>query len=79
MEPDLTPQQEADAQRLFEALQRPFLEEARRLARLLAAKLDSQLLGPTEFQVRDRVHHLGAQALQTALNERKKGATRAPA
>jgi hypothetical protein len=79
MEPDLTPQQEAEAQRLFEALQQPFLEEARRLARLLAAKDDSQLLGPTEFQVRDRVHHLGAQALQTALNERKKGGTRAPA
>jgi hypothetical protein len=79
MEPDLTPQQEAEAQRLFEALQQPFLEEARRLARLLAAKPDSQLLGPTEFQVRDRVHYLGARALQTALNERKKGATRAPA
>ncbi len=79
MEPDLTPQQEAEAQRLFEALQRPFLEEARHLARLLAAKPDAQLLGPTEFQVRDRVHHLGARALETALNERKKGGTRAPA
>jgi hypothetical protein len=79
MEPDLPPQQEAEAQRLFEALQQPFLDEARRLARLLATKADAQLLGPTEFQVREAVHRLGAQALQTALDERKKGGTRAPA
>ena len=76
---DLTPEQEAEAQRLFEALQQPFLDEARRLARLLATKADEQLLGPTEFQVREAVHRLGAQALQTALDERKKGGTRAPA
>jgi hypothetical protein len=79
MDPDLTPQQEAEAQRLFEVLQRPFLEEARRLARLLAAKPDSQLLGPTEFAVRDAVHRLGAQALEAALEERKKGGIRARA
>jgi hypothetical protein len=79
MDQDLTRDQEAEAQRLFEALQQPFLDEARRLARLLAAQPDSQLLGPTEFQVRDRVHRLGAQALQAALDERKKRATRAPA
>jgi hypothetical protein len=79
MDQDLTPEQEAEAQRLFEALQQPFLDEARRLARLLAAQPDAQVLGQTEFQVRDRVHRLGAQALQTALNERKKRATRAPA
>jgi hypothetical protein len=79
MEPDLTPQHEAEAQRLFEALQEPFRQEARRLARLLAAQPDAQLLGATEFQVRDRVHHLGAQALEAALDERKKGGTRGPA
>jgi hypothetical protein len=73
--PDLTPEQEAEAQRLFEALPQPVLDEARRLARLLAAKPDRQLLGATEFEVRDRVHRLGATALQAALDERKPGAT----
>ena len=73
---DLTPEQEAEAQRLYEALQQPFLDEARRLARLLATKPDRQLLGQTEFEVRDAVHRLGAEALQTALDERKKGGTR---
>ena len=73
---DLTPEQEAEAQRLYEPLQQPFLDEARRLARLLATKPDRQLLGQTEFEVRDAVHRLGAEALQTALDERKKGGTR---
>jgi hypothetical protein len=76
---DLTPEQEAEAQRLFEALQQPFLDEARRLARLLAAKPDRQLLGQAEFEVRDAVHRLGASARQAAVDERGKGGTRARA
>jgi len=73
---DLTAAQEALAQRLFEQLQQPFLDEARRLARLLASKPDRELLGKTEFEVRDAVHRLGATALQTALDEGKKGGTK---
>jgi hypothetical protein len=69
----LTPEQEAEAQRIFDLLQGAFLGEARQLARLLASKEDSQLLGRTEFQLRDALHALGAKALETALNERKKG------
>jgi hypothetical protein len=76
---DLTPAQKAEAQRLFEALQQPFLDEARRLAELLAAKPDAQLLGQTEFEVRDAVHRLGATALETALDGRKKGGIKGPA
>jgi hypothetical protein len=73
---DLTSEQKVEAQRLFEALQGPFLDEARRLAELLASKADAQLLGKTEFEVRDAVHRLGATALQTALDGRKKGGIR---
>jgi hypothetical protein len=79
MDLDLTPEQEAEAQRLYELLQRTFLNEARRFARLLASKTDAQQLGKTEFEVRDQFHRLAATALQSALNERKKGATKAPA
>ena len=72
---DLTPEQQAEAQRLFDLLQGPFLDEARRLAELLASKPDAQLLGKTEFELRDAVHKLGATALQAALDGRKKGGT----
>jgi hypothetical protein len=72
----LTDAQEAQAQLLYQRFKNAFDDEALRLARLLASKEDAHLLGDTEFQVRDRVHHLGAQALHIALDERKKGATK---
>ncbi|HKB40695.1 MAG TPA: hypothetical protein VKD72_29990 [Gemmataceae bacterium] len=68
----LTPEQEAEAQALFERLKAAFEDEARHLARLMASKDDRHLLGATEFEVRDRVHRLGAGVLQAALAERKK-------
>ena len=75
----LTPEQAAEADRLMDLL-RPVVEaELRQITRLLAAQPDHKLLGKTEFEVRDRVHHIGAKAIETALNERKKGATKAPA
>ncbi len=75
----LTAAQEAEALRIAAVLQQKFQEETLRLARLLAAKPDAELLGQTEFEVRDRVHALGAQAIETALQERKKGGTKAAA
>jgi predicted nucleic acid-binding OB-fold protein len=75
----LSPEQEAEAQRLVELFQQPLLQEARRLARLFASKPTTQLLGKTEFELRDAVHQLGTKLLQTALEERKKGATKGPA
>jgi hypothetical protein len=73
------PEPEAEARRLLELLQAAFATEAEHLARLLASKPDAQLLGRTEFEVRDAVHRLGAKAIETALRERKKGGTAAPA
>jgi len=79
MDRDLTPQQQAEAQRLRELLEGLFAEELRNITELLASKDDRHLLGQTEFELRDLVHRLAGRALQTALNERKKGGTKAPA
>jgi hypothetical protein len=46
------------------------------MARIMASKPDAQLLGATEFEIRHRAHQLAAHAIETALNERKKGATK---
>jgi hypothetical protein len=70
----LTPEQEAEARVLFQRLKAAFEHEAWQLARLLASKEDRHLLGRTEFEVREQVHRLGAQVLETTLQERKKGA-----
>ena len=78
-ESPLSAEQEAQAQAIYQRLKDAFDAEAQRLSRLMAGKDDPHLLGDTEFQVRDRVHALGAQVLQIALDERKKGGTKAPA
>ena len=77
--PFLTPEQAAEADRLFHILRPTVEDELRRLTHLLASKPDDTLLGKTEFEVRDRVHKIGAKAIETALHERKKGGTRGPA
>jgi hypothetical protein len=72
----LTPEQEAEAQRLAESITLKTKEEVLRITRLLVSKQDHQLFGETEFQVRDLVHEIGAHAIETAVNERKKGGTK---
>ncbi len=77
--PPLTPDQAELSDRIYHSLHQAADTEIRRLADLLASKPDRQLLGQTEFEVRDLVHKIGAKALQTALEERKKGGTEGPA
>jgi hypothetical protein len=73
--PPLTPEQQAEAQRIYEALRQAADADLRAVAELLAGKPDAQLLGATEFEVRDKVHGIGAKAIQAALQGREKGGT----
>ena len=75
----LSPDEAERAQRIYDALRQAADSDLRIIAEVLATKPDDQLLGQTEFQVRDLVHKIGATALETALTERKKGGTKAPA
>lgn len=75
-DPILTPEQEQQAELLFQRIEQLYRDEARRLARLLASKPNDQFFGKTEFQLRDALHRLGAATLETALEGRKKGATK---
>jgi len=71
-------EQLSDAEReLFEALGPAFQEERVRVAKLLASKADRELFGETEFELRERVHRLGAASLEEAAKWRqKKGGVR---
>jgi hypothetical protein len=71
----LTPEQEAQAKRIAEIVSQKFLDEALQMARLLVSKPDQEFFGKTEYEIRDRVHRLGACTIETALQERKKGGT----
>lgn len=66
----------AEEQLLYERLGPLFEQERLRLAKALASKKDSELLGANEYEVRDRVHALGAKALAVAANERQKKGVR---
>ena len=74
----LTPDQAALSDRIYQSLRQAAESDLRILADLLASKPDHQLLGQTEFEVRERLHKIGAKAFETALDERKKGATKGP-
>ena len=75
----LTPEQQVEADRIRQALLDASTEDLRELAELLATKTDATIFGATEFAVRDIVHRIGAKAIQTALEGRKKGGTTDPA
>lgn len=77
--PTLTPEQQAEARILADRILEAARSEALAIAELLVSKPDHQILGPTEFEVRDHVHRIGAKAIEAALQGRKKGATKAPA
>ncbi|QDU53872.1 hypothetical protein [Aeoliella mucimassa] len=61
-----------EEQRTYELLKEACDDDIRRMAKLLHDKDDSNLFGQTEFDLRDRVHALGAKALETVANERQK-------
>lgn len=71
----LTAEQEAEAQRLAEIIVEKTKQEALLMARLLVSKTDSELLGATEFEIRERVHRIGAIAIESTVDRRKKGGT----
>jgi hypothetical protein len=76
---ELTPEQEAEARRIFEQLKDKADADLMAVARLLASKETGELFGRTELEVREQVHGIGAKALESALEGRKKGGTSAAA
>jgi hypothetical protein len=68
----LSPEQAECAEQILQSLRQATEADLRGLAELLACKEDGQLLGPTEFEVRDRVHKIGAKAIETAVDQRKR-------
>jgi hypothetical protein len=72
----LSPEQQQEADRYTALFLRIAQQEARRFGELMAARPDEQLLGRTEFDLRDLVlQRVGAPFLAAVLDERKKGGT----
>ena len=61
-----------DERQLYERFKDAMDADLRRMAKLLAVKSSKDLFGKTEYDLRDRVHELGAKALEIAADERQK-------
>jgi hypothetical protein len=67
----LSAAQEEEAKQLEAKMRVALDQEIANLARLLVSKSEEDLFGQTEFQVRDIVLRIGAQAFQEHLREKK--------
>jgi hypothetical protein len=70
----MTEEQFVEARRILELTEQARQDELWRMACLLASKKDGELLGQTEFELRDRVLRFGGTLLEAAVNGRKKKA-----
>ena len=76
----MSPQQYEEAQRIYDVTQHAAQDELWRMACLTASKEDGNMLGQTEFELRDHVHRIGAMVVENVVNQRrKKGGTAAAA
>ena len=72
---NLTPEQLTEAERIEDIVMAKARVEIRAMALLMVSKSNRELLGATEFRLRDAVHRIGAHALDAALEGRKKRGT----
>jgi hypothetical protein len=72
----LSAEELAEAKRTYEVMKQATEGDLWRIACLLASKRDDQLFGRTEFEVREEVLRIGAKAVETAANGRKKRGTK---
>ena len=74
-----TPEELAEVQRIHDVLLNAMDREIWQIAELMVGKRDDQLLGKTEFTLRDKVLRMGAQALEATIDDRKKRGIKAAA
>lgn len=77
--PSLSPELQAEADRIYTALVAAADEDIRALASQIATTTDATIFGPNEFTLRDIVQRIAAKGLEIALEGRKKGGTTGPA
>jgi len=70
---------DAETQRVLGLVMKAIEDDLRGVARAIVCKQDNELLGPGEFDLRDRVLKAAGHVLEAAINDRKKRATEAAA
>jgi len=70
---------DAETERVIGLVVKAIEDDLRGVAKAIITKRDDELLGPGEFDLRDRVLKAACHVLEAAINDRKKGATEAAA
>ncbi len=73
------PDQSAEVERVIALVMKAIEGDVRRIAEALVLKRDDQLLGPGEFDLRNKVLGMARHMLEATVNDRKKGGIKVPA
>jgi hypothetical protein len=66
---DLTPEEEAAAQRIYGSLKEKADRQLLNMARMLAAQKPEHILGRGQFELRDMLNELGTKVLEAGAQE----------
>ena len=70
------PDQSAEVQRVIALAMKAIEGDVRRIAEAMVLKRDDELLGPGEFDLRNKVLGMARHMLEATVNDRKKGVSR---
>ena len=71
--------QSTEVERVIALVMKAIEGDVRRIAEALVLKRDDQLLGPGEFDLRNKVLGMARHMLAATVNDRKKGGIKVPA
>jgi hypothetical protein len=71
--------QSTEVDRIVELVMKAIEGDVRRIAEAMVLKRDDQLLGPGEFDLRNKVLGMARHLLEATVNDRKKGGIKVPA
>ena len=72
-------EQSTEVDRIVELVVNAIKGDVRRIAEAMVTKRDDQLLGPGEFDLRNKVLGMARHIVEATVNDRKKGGTKVPA
>ena len=71
--------QSTEVERVIALVMRAIEGDVRRIAEAMVLKRDDQLLGPGEFDLRNKVLGMACHMVEATVNDRKKGGIKVPA
>jgi hypothetical protein len=72
-------EESAEVERVIGFVMNAIEGDIRRMAEAIVLKRDDELLGPGEFDLRDKMLRAACHILEATINDRKKGGTKAAA